>query len=117
MKKTNPHTTQLIGELKRHYRESGVALWRDLARRLERPSRNIAEVNLSKLDRYTAEKEVVVVPGKVLGSGTMQHPVTVAALAFSANSRDAIKAVKGDCITIEELVEKNPKGKGVRIIG
>ena len=117
MPKTNPHTAQLIDDLKRHSRDSDVALWRDLARRLERPSRNHAEVNLSKLARNTSEKEVVVVPGKVLGSGTIMHPVTVAALAFSDSSRVAIKGAKGDCISIEELVKRNPKGSGVRIIG
>ena len=115
--KTNAQTVELIDELKRHSRENGVALWRDLARRLEKPSRNFAEVNLGKLARHTSGKEIIVVPGKVLGSGNIGHPLTVAALAFSANSHAAITAARGKCITIEELMKKNPKGSGVRIIG
>jgi large subunit ribosomal protein L18e len=115
--KTNAHTVELIDELKRHSRENGVALWRDIAKRLEKPSRNFAEVNLGKLARYTSDKEIIVVPGKVLGSGNIGHPITVAALAFSTNSQAAITAAKGKCITIEELVKQNPKGSGVRIIG
>ncbi|MDI6860017.1 MAG: 50S ribosomal protein L18e [Methanocellales archaeon] len=116
MVKTNPRLVKLIEELKAKSREEEVAIWRDIAKRLERPTRNYAEVNVGRINRHAVEGETVLVPGKVLGSGVLDHPVTVAALDFSLSARDKITNVKGKCITIEQLVEVNPSGKGVRII-
>ena len=57
----------------------------------------------------------MVVPGKVLGSGTLGHSLTVAAYSFSTSAVEAIKAAKGKTITIPELMKQKPKK--LRIIG
>jgi large subunit ribosomal protein L18e len=59
----------------------------------------------------------VVVPGKVLGAGRIDHPVHVAAFTFSEQARSKILRAKGKCLSILELMEKNPKGTNVKIIG
>lgn len=46
--KTDPNLVALIAELKRETREGDAAIWRDIAQRLEKPSRNWAEVNLEQ---------------------------------------------------------------------
>jgi len=92
-------------------------LWSDIAERLKKPRRLLAEVNLSKLSRYTSEGDVVVVPGKVLGSGDIRHKLTVAALSFSKTAMLKLKKAGCRCLTIKELAEMNPKGSGVKIIG
>jgi large subunit ribosomal protein L18e len=69
------------------------------------------------LNRYTKEGETVVVPGKVLGAGKMDHPIYVAAFAFSERARLKILKAKGKCLSILELVKRNPKGTNVKIIG
>ena len=58
-----------------------------------------------------------MVPGKVLGAGKIDHPVSVAAFAFSEQARSKILKAKGKCLFISDLVKKNPKGTGVKIIG
>ncbi|MCK5150786.1 MAG: uL15 family ribosomal protein, partial [Candidatus Thorarchaeota archaeon] len=60
--------------------------------------------------------DVVVIPGKVLGSGNLPHKVTVAALNASASARSVIVGAGGSLITINELLSKQPKGKGILII-
>ena len=65
-RKTNPVLVALISDLKKAERETGSAIWRDIAVRLEKPSRNWAETNLSRLERYANEGETILVPGKVL---------------------------------------------------
>jgi len=103
--------------LKKESRENKARIWRDIADRLSRSrSRRIA-VNLSRISRYTKEGETIVVPGKVLGAGIMEHPVNVAAFAFSEQAQSKILRAKGKCLTIPQLMEKNPKGSGVKIIG
>jgi large subunit ribosomal protein L18e len=52
-----------------------------------------------------------------LGAGIIDHPVKVAAFQFSEQARLKIGKAKGKCLSIEELMEKNPKGSNVKIIG
>ncbi|MGM0771599.1 MAG: 50S ribosomal protein L18e [Halobacteriota archaeon] len=115
-RKTNPRIPSLIAVLKDSARENEAPIWRDVAKRLETPGRNYAEVNLSKINRYTAENELVMIPGKVLGAGMLGHAVTVAALGFSATAVDKITNAGGKCMTIEQALEENPAGSGIRIM-
>lgn len=98
-------------------RESGkkhnANVWLDLAGRLEAPRRSRAEVNLSGLSRYTAQGSVVVVPGKVLAAGRLKHAMSVAAFKFSRVARKKIVEAGGNAMTISQLLEQNPSGKGV----
>ena len=114
--KTDPNIVLLIDELKRELREGGTAIWRDIARRLEKPRKNWAEVNISRLEIYANDGDTIVVPGKVLGAGSLSKKLTVAAFRFSESAREMIKKAGGRNLTIEELVEENPSGSGVRIM-
>jgi large subunit ribosomal protein L18e len=115
MSKTNPRLTSLIGELQRTAREQEAGVWADVAGRLEKPRRTHAEVNLGRIERYAREDETVIVPGKVLGSGVLEKPVTVAALDFSGTARTKIEQV-GATMDLEEILEANPEGSDVRVI-
>ena len=115
--RTNPQLINLVRMLKKKSREEGVKIWRDLAERLSKPRRSRIEVNLSRINRYTEEGEVVVVPGKVLGAGDLEHSVTVAAFKFSRNAKEKIEKSGGRAISIEELMLEVPRGSGVRIMG
>lgn len=115
-RKTNPRLASLISLLKNTSRENEVNLWRDIADRLEAPSRNYAEVNLSKINRYAANGETILVPGKVLGSGILDLSVKVAALNFSQSASEKIRQADGECMSIEELISVNPTGSRVRIL-
>jgi len=115
--KTNPQILDLISGLKKQSREKKVPLWRDIALRLERPTRQYMEVNLSRINRYTKDKDLVLVPGKVLGAGELDHQLTVAALNFSEGAKGKIVAAGGSCLTIKELMDRNPEGSRVRIMG
>lgn len=114
--KTNPQLNQLIKILKEKAYQEETPLWKDLARRLERPTRRQAEVNISKINRFTSEDEIILVPGKVLGTGALDHKVQVAALDFSKQAEEKIIGAGGKCFNINLLVEENPKGSGIRII-
>ena len=88
--KTNPQLIATIDKLKAKTRETEAAIWRiwrDIALRLEKPKRNWAEANLSKLERYAQDGETIVVPGKVLAAGNISKKITVAAYDFSDRGR------------------------------
>lgn len=116
LRKTSPRLIQLVDDLRKKGYEENVDLWVELSKRLCRPTRQMAELNLWKLEKHTGEKETVVVPGKVLGAGRLDHRVTVSALKFSKKAYMKITENGGEALTIEELIERNPAGKDVRIM-
>lgn len=115
-KSTNPELIQLIRFLKKQAREAQASIWLDVAKYLSKASRQRVAVNLSQINRHTEKKAVVVVPGKVLGSGALNHPVTVAAFGASEKAKEKLAAVKAKYLSIPELVKENPKGSNVKII-
>lgn len=117
VKATNPQLIELVNFLKKRSKENEANIWRDIAERLVKPKRKRIAVNLSRLNRHTERNDVVAVPGKVLGSGEINHPITVAAFAFSGKAKEKIKAAKGKCLSYFDLIKKNPKGSNVKIIG
>ena len=116
MSKTSPRLSSLIAECKSAARETGADVWRDVAGRLEKPRRTHAEVNLSRIERYATEDEMVVVPGKVLGSGVLQKSVTIAAVDFSSSAETKIEHANGEALRLEQAIEQHPDGTNVRVI-
>lgn len=115
-RKTNPRLVNLITALKKAARENKAKVWSDIAKRLDGPKQNYAEVNLSKIRRYAVDGETILVPGKVLGTGLIDQPVKVAAFNFSRNAANKIREAKGTCMSIEELLKVNPSGSRIRIL-
>ena len=111
---TNQELLRVIRLLRKNRK---AKIWRAVAERLEKPRRLRAEVNISRINRYTKEGDTVIVPGKVLGAGKLTHPVHVAAFSFSKTAREKIVEAGGECMTIEELMERNPTGSNVKILG
>lgn len=108
---TNIALKKLIVELKK----TKKPIWANIAERLERPRRNKTGVNVWKINAYTKEGDTVVVPGKVLSDGELDHKVNVAALNFSKSAEAKIKK-SGSTMTIGELAKKNAKGTKVIIM-
>lgn len=115
--KTRPALVQLVQDLKKSSWEHEAPIWRDIASRLEKPTRRHLAVNVSRIDRYAEAGETALVPGKVLASGELTKNVNVAAISFSEGAREKITKAGGKCWTVAELARTNPKGKNVRIIG
>jgi large subunit ribosomal protein L18e len=115
-KTTNPQLTNLIQLLKKESREKQAAIWLDVAEHLSKSRSQRVAVNLSKINRHTKGADVVVIPGKLLGSGNINHPVTVASFDISDKARKKLEVVKAKYLTIPELLVKNPKGSKVKII-
>jgi len=117
LKAVNPELISLVRSLRKKAKENEAKIWHDIAKDLSHPRKKRITVNLSKLNRFTQKDENIVVPGKVLGTGKIDHPLTIAAFAFSEQAQKKIQTAKGKCISIPELIEKNPKGSHLKIIG
>jgi len=109
---TDPNLIALV----RLLNQSRTPLYRYIAQRIQTPRRKRTAINVGKLERYTETSDTVIVPGKVLAAGRLEHQLTVAALNFSEHARKQIENANGICMTIAELVEKNPSAKGIKIL-
>ena len=120
MKKTGPtneNLSRLVKELKTLSYNENAKLWKRVATDLSKSTRNRRIVNLTKIDKFTKEGEQIIIPGKVLGAGELNHKLDIAAFSFSDSSIEKIEEANGKVLSIEELMKLNPKGKNIRIIG
>ena len=117
MKVREKASKPLVEKLYREGTERKADVWKAIAKGLNRPRRKRFEVNLTRVEKHAKPKETIVVPGVVLGSGDIKKRIVVAALKFSGKAKEKIEESGGKCLSIEELYEKNPKGKGIRIMG
>jgi len=116
-RKTNPNLEDLIFELKKLSRENEAPIWRTVAKKLEKPSRVWAEVNIASIDKHAQAKEIILIPGKLLGIGNLSKPVNVAAYSASESAIKKVEQAGGKFMTSTELAAQNPKGSGIKIMG
>jgi len=113
---TNPLLKTLIEDLKKKSIEKQSNFLKDIAEKLNKPRRQRIEVNIAHIERYAKKNETIIVPGVILGYGELTKPVTISAWKFSKPAKQKIEKIKGKAISIEELVEKNPRGINVKIL-
>jgi large subunit ribosomal protein L18e len=92
--------------------EKNYALSMRVAKLVSLPRRSRLSVTVYKINKFTKEGETVLVPGKVLHRGTMQHKVNIAAVSYSEKAKAAIHASGSSMIGLQDAL----KSKGVRII-
>tara|TARA_Y100000310_G_C20585004_1_gene764932 strand:+ start:468 stop:803 length:336 start_codon:yes stop_codon:yes gene_type:complete len=109
--KTDLEKRKLVSDLKR----TKVKLWSAIAKELEKSTKRMVDVNVSKIQLNTREGETALIPGKVLSIGKMEKKLTIAAYKFSDKALAKINA-NGKALTIRELLKTNPKGNKVRIL-
>ena len=113
---TNPILKRLIDDLRRKSIETQNNFLKDLVEKLNKPRRQRIEVNIAHIERNTKKNEIVLIPGVVLGYGELTKPITISAWKFSKPAIEKIEKSKGKAISIEELVEKNPRGTNVKML-
>jgi large subunit ribosomal protein L18e len=106
-----------ILSLRNAFKRNKAPIWRALQEELAGPRANRREINVKRLAEITKTDEVVIVPGKVLGTGSLGHKLTVCAFSISETAARKIIESGGKVVTFDDLINKHPDGKGVRIIG
>ncbi|MFB6265658.1 MAG: 50S ribosomal protein L18e [Candidatus Nanohaloarchaea archaeon] len=114
--KTNPVLKETVKKCEEAGRRNDADVWRRVAEELKKANRDMTEVTVSHIERNSEGGDTVVVPGKVVGSGSIGEDVTVAAFNFTGNALKSIES-SGDAIYIDEAVEDNPSGEEVVLLG
>ena len=108
---SNYYNRKLIRELWKTKRR----IWRKVSKKLSGPRNDRVEANLYRINKRTKENDVIVVPGKVLGVGVIDHKITIACLDCSEAARKKIETSGSKLLSIEDLLEQNPEGKNVKV--
>ena len=114
---TNQVVIQMAKELKQASTKNDAPIWSKLAKLALKPTVSRRVVNLTKINEVTKENAVIVVPGKVLGTGNVSHKITLSSFSISNSAAKKIIESGGTIISFSEMIKKFPTGKGVIIIG
>ena len=114
---TSPVTVRLSRDLHRASKGGEAPIWKRLSRLALKPTRARRAVNLNRIAGLTKDGDVVVVPGKVLGTGAIGHGITISAFGMSESAAGKIAASGGSVISFGEMTSRFPTGKGVALLG
>jgi large subunit ribosomal protein L18e len=104
-------------DLKSASTKNDAPIWAKLAEYALKPSIARRDINLNRIDQLTKENDVIVFPGKVLGTGNISHKITLCSFSISNSAANKIIENGGKLITHSKLIEENPTGKGVVLLG
>ncbi len=114
---TAQHTVDMARRLKKAAAGNDAPIWARMAEQALKPTVARRTVNVNKIASLTKASDVVAVPGKVLGTGGIDHAVTLGAFAVSRAAAAKVREAGGDVVTIERLAEMHPAGTGVKLLG
>ena len=114
---TNQVVIQMARELKKAAIKNDAPLWSKLSQYALKPSVARKSINLYKINQLTKENDVVIFPGKVLGTGNMSHKITLCSFSISDSAASKIIQSGGKLVSHMDIIKDKPTGKGVVLLG
>lgn len=114
---TNQIVIQMVKTLRGASKKNNAPIWGKLAELALKPTRAKRTINLGQLDKFVADNDVVIVPGKLLGTGSLSHKITICSFSISTTGAKKITESGGKILDIAQIIKNHPTGKGVKIIG
>lgn len=114
---TSQVVIQMAKTLRVASKKNNAPIWERLADLALKPTIARRVINLGQLDKFIADNDVVIVPGKVLGTGKLSHKITLCSFSISTTGAKKITESGGKILGISQLIKDHPTGKGVKIIG
>jgi len=107
----------MVKELKGASKKNNAPIWSRLAELALKPSSARRIINIGQIDKFVKDNDVIVVPGKVLGTGNISHKITLCSFSMSTTGAKKVLQSGGKILSFSELIKSHPTGKGVVIIG
>lgn len=102
-------------EIARVVKVSKETKWFEGVSKLSSPRRKRIVANLSDLDKFGVDKDIIFVPGKVLSQGILTKKMKIVAFAFSESSKEKILNAGCEFKLIDDEIKSNKEMKGVKI--
>jgi large subunit ribosomal protein L18e len=114
---TSYYTQGLINDFEKLYRKEKKPLFERIVKELKKSSRQKRDLNISKINRYSVEGSNVIVLGKVLSAGSMDHKVSVLAFAYSKEALEKLKKSGSSAKLMDDLAKSGKVPQKVIILG
>jgi len=114
---TNQIVLQMVKELKGASKKNNAPIWSRLAELALKPSSARRTINIGQIEKFAKDNDVIVVPGKVLGTGNISHKITLCSFSISNTGAKKVLQSGGKILRFSELIKSYPTGRGVIIIG
>ena len=113
----NQVVQRLAYDLKKASKSNDAPIWLKMSKFALKPAKARRVLNLNKIAQLTKEGDIIVVPGKVLGTGNISHKITLCSFSISNSGANKIIESGGKIINFEEMINQFPTGKGVIMLG
>ena len=114
---SNQLVKQMAKDLKKASTKNDAPIWSKLAEMALKPSSARRTINVNKINDLTKDNDVIVFPGKVLGTGVISHKITLSSFSISNSAATKILESGGKILSFENMIEQYPTGKGVTMLG
>ena len=114
---TSQVVIRMASDLNKASSKNDAPIWGKLAEYALKPSIARRDINLNRINQLTKENDTVVFPGKVLGTGSVSHKITLCSFSISNSAAAKVLENGGKLITYSDLIKENPTGKGVVLLG
>ena len=113
----NEHRVRMARDLKKAAITKDAPIWRRLSDEALKPTIARRTINVNKLSRLTRSGDTVAFAGKVLGTGSMSHAITIFSFGVSESAAAKIRKAGGRIINHTAMVSEKPSGTGVVLLG
>ena len=107
----------MVKTLRGASKKNNAPIWEKLADLALKPTRAKRTLNLGQINKFASDNDVIIVPGKVLGTGSLSHKITLCSFSISASGAKKVVESGGKVLDISQIIKNHPTGKGVKIIG
>lgn len=114
---TSQVVIRMAKDLKKASIKNDAPIWGKIAEYALKPSIARRDLNLNRIGQLTRENDTVVFPGKVLGTGSISHKITLFSFSISNSAASKIIENGGKIISHTDLIKQNPTGKEVVLLG
>ena len=81
-------------------------LWKRVLELSAVPTRSRRAVNIYKINKYSKEGDNIIVPGKVLSEGRMEHKVTITAMEYSAAAQVRLRSSQCTIKKLDDMLQQ-----------
>lgn len=113
----NEHRVRMARYLKKASAEHEAPIWRRVSEYALKPSVARRTINIQGIETRTSNGDVVVFPGKVLGTGSISHSISLFCFAISESAAIKIRKAGGRILNHTDVVSARPTGKEVVLLG
>lgn len=111
------HRVRMARYLKKASLQHEAPIWKRVSEHALKPSSARCTINVNAIDSRTSENDVVVFPGKVLGTGKMSHGISLFCFGISESAASKIRQAGGRILDHAGVVSERPTGKEVVLLG